>query len=85
MSAMADDTNQRSGSLSGTQWVAQFAAALGLDAPDEATTNTLLDLAGAAAHASERTAAPIACYLVGRAGLSADEALAVASRIGEGG
>jgi uncharacterized protein DUF6457 len=85
MSAMADDTNQHSGSQSGAQWVAQFAAALGLDAPDEATTNTLLDLAGAAAHASERTAAPIACYLVGRAGLSADDALAVASRIAEGG
>jgi hypothetical protein len=71
--------------MTATEWVAQFATALGVDAPDEATTNTLLDLAGAAAHASERTAAPIACYLVGRAGLSPDEALALASRIGGAG
>jgi hypothetical protein len=49
-----------------------------LDPPDEATVATLLDLAGVAAHASQRTAAPIACWLVGRAGLDADTALALA-------
>jgi len=56
-------------------WIEQFAAALGVDAPDAATIETLLELAGTAAHASQRTAAPIACYLVGRAGLDATEAL----------
>lgn len=59
-------------------WIATFAARLGLEPPDEATVTTLLDLAGVAAHASERTAAPIACWLVGQAGLSADDALALA-------
>lgn len=52
------------------EWIADFAAALGVDPPDADTIETLLDLAGTAAHASERTAAPIACYLVGLAGAS---------------
>ncbi len=56
-------------------WLAAFAAALGVDAPDVATVDALLDLAGVAAHASARTAAPIACYLVGRAGLDPAVAL----------
>ena len=45
-----------------------FAERLGVEPPDDATVETLLDLAGVAAHASERTAAPIACWLVGKAG-----------------
>ena len=56
------------------EWIAAFAARLGVEAPDAATIETLLDLAGTAAHASERTAAPIACYLVGLAGASPTEA-----------
>ncbi len=56
-------------------WVARFAEVLGVEAPDQATVDTLLELAGVAAHASQRTAAPIACYLVGRAG--ADPAVAL--------
>lgn len=59
----------------GREWIEAWAAALGVEAPDETTIETLLDLAGVAAHASERIAAPIACYLVGRAGLSPGEAL----------
>ncbi len=63
---------------SGVAWVETFAAALGVDPPDEHTVTTLLDLAGAAAHASERLAAPLACYLVGRAGADPAAALEVA-------
>ena len=63
--------------MTGEEWVAAFAASLGVAAPDAATVEVLLDLAGAAAHASERTAAPIACYLVGLAG--ADPAVALAA------
>jgi len=62
--------------MTGTEWVESFAAALGIDAPDQGTIDTLLDLAGVAAHASERIAAPIACFLVGRAGLDPADALA---------
>ena len=39
-----------------------FAAEIGAEAPDEETTAELLDLAATAAHASERIAAPIACF-----------------------
>jgi hypothetical protein len=60
------------------EWLAAFAEALGGEAPDEATIGALLDLAGVAAHASERTAAPIACYIAGRLGIDPAEALAQA-------
>lgn len=55
---------------SGPEWIGQFAALLGIDAPTETEIAELLALAGTAAHSSERTAAPIACWLVGRAGLT---------------
>ena len=51
--------------MNATEWIAEFAAKLGIDPPDQATVDELLALAGDAAHASERVAAPIACFLVG--------------------
>ena len=45
---------------SARDWLDGFARERGLDAPDEDTIDKLLDLAGAAAHGSERIAAPIA-------------------------
>ena len=50
------------------EWIAEFAAAIGAEAPDQATVDELLKLAAIAAHASERPAAPIACYLAGLSG-----------------
>lgn len=61
--------------MNATDWVTSFAEQLGLEAPDAAQIETLLELAGVAAHASERVAAPIACYLVGRAGIDPADAL----------
>ena len=58
----------------GPEWIAAFAERLGMEPPDQATVDALLDLAGVAAHSSERIAAPIACYLIGRAGISVEEA-----------
>ena len=55
------------------EWIAEFAAAAALDAPDVATVDELLDLAAVAAHSSERTAAPIACYLAGLSGRPVSE------------
>jgi hypothetical protein len=63
------------------EWVAEYAARLGVEAPDAATFEALLDLAGVAAHASERTAAPITCWLIGRAGLGVDEARRIADEL----
>jgi hypothetical protein len=60
------------------EWLAAFAARLGVDPPDDSTVTALLDLAGVAAHASERTAAPVACWLAARAGTAPADALALA-------
>jgi hypothetical protein len=62
---------------SGREWLEVFAAQIGAEAPDDETIEALLDIAGVAAHASERIAAPIACYLIGRAG--ADPAAVLAT------
>ena len=35
----------------------------------------MLDLAGEAAHSSERVAAPVACWVAARAGVTPDEAI----------
>jgi hypothetical protein len=68
--------------MTAKEWIEAFAARLGVEAPDDATTEALLHLAGTAAHASERTAAPIACWLVGRAGIGVAEAQAAAEAVG---
>jgi hypothetical protein len=68
--------------MTAEEWIEAFADRLAADAPDAATIDALLALAATAAHASERTAAPIACYLVGRAGLDLDAAQRLATEIG---
>jgi len=68
--------------MTGREWINQFAARLGVEPPDDATIDTLLALAGEAAHASERTAAPIACYLVGRAAADPKTARLLAEKVG---
>ena len=60
--------------MSAKEWLAGFATALGVEAPTAEEIRDLLALAGDAAHASERIAAPVACWLVARAGLSPGEA-----------
>jgi len=63
------------------EWIALFAAQLGVEPPTAAETEDLLALAAVAAHASERTAAPVACWLVARAGTAPRDALAIAGGI----
>jgi hypothetical protein len=41
----------------------------------------LLDLAGVAAHASERVAAPVSCWVAARAAIDPEQALAAAREI----
>ena len=43
----------------------------------------LLALAGVAAHASERTAAPVSCYLAARSGVPLADALAAARHLAD--
>jgi hypothetical protein len=59
-------------------WTQRYAAALGLEAPDEAAFLDLLALAAHAAHASHRQAAPVACWLAARAGQDPAGALELA-------
>ena len=65
------------------EWIAQFAAALGRPAPDAAEVQAVLELAAVAAHASERRAAPVACWLAALAGCSPGEARALAEALSE--
>ncbi len=66
------------------EWIRDFAERLGVERPSLEEIRALLDIAGKAAHASERTAAPLACWLVGRSGMPADQALAVATELAGG-
>lgn len=67
--------------MTGTEWIAAFAAELGVAPPTEDEFATLLRLAGVAAHSSERVAAPVACWVAARAGRSPAEGLAAAERV----
>ena len=69
--------------MDGNEWIARFAERLGVGVPEPAVVEELLALAGDAAHGSERLAAPIACYLVGRAGVDATAARGLAAGITE--
>jgi C4-dicarboxylate transporter len=63
------------------EWVTAFAAAAGAPAPTPEDMDALLELAGLAAHASERTAAPITCWVAAVAGLRPSEALDLAESL----
>jgi hypothetical protein len=67
--------------VTGPEWLRRFAIELGIPEPSDAEIESLLALAGTAAHASERTAAPLSCWLVGKAGLDATAARAAADRL----
>lgn len=64
------------------EWVARFAAAIGGQVPSDEDYETILALAGEAAHRSVRTAAPVACWVAGVAGIPLAEALETAKTIG---
>lgn len=64
-------------------WIDGYAAALGLASLCQDDVDALLELAGVSAHASERIAAPLSCWLAARAGLTPAEALARARLLAE--
>jgi hypothetical protein len=66
------------------EWIRAFARELGVEPPTPEQTEKLLGLAGVAAHSSERPAAPLACWVAGRAGASVEEFLAAAERVNAG-
>jgi hypothetical protein len=70
--------------MTAEEWVRTFAEEIGTTAPSQEEMDEILRLAGVAAHASERIAAPIACWLAGRAGISLVEARATAEGLAAG-
>lgn len=71
--------------MNAKEWIAEFAAKLGTEPPTTAEFSTLLDVAGEAAHSSERVAAPVACWVAAKAGRTPAEALEAARAIGADG
>lgn len=67
--------------MNATQWLAAYADKLGVDPPTTEEFRVLLDLAGEAAHSSERVAAPVACWVAARAGVDPGTALAKAREV----
>jgi hypothetical protein len=63
------------------EWIAAFAREAGVARPSPEEIRELLELAGSAAHASERTAAPLACWIAGRSALTLEELRAAAERL----
>jgi hypothetical protein len=71
--------------MNAQEWTEAFAVRLGTEAPSAEEFGTLLDLAGEAAHSSERVAAPVSCWVAARAGVSPAEALQAARKVSAGG
>lgn len=69
--------------MTGNEWVDAYCARLGVDAPSKEDRDAVLAMAGVAAHASERIAAPIACWIAGREGLTLEAAMRVAREVAE--
>ena len=67
--------------MTADEWLERYASALGVPTPTADDVASLLELAGVAAHASERVAAPISCWLVARADMPLADALALSRRL----
>jgi hypothetical protein len=67
--------------MNAREWIAAFAHQLGTEPPSNQEWSTLLDLAGEAAHSSERVAAPVSCWVAAKAGVDPCQALKTAREI----
>jgi hypothetical protein len=70
--------------LDAKSWISAYAERLGTVAPTRDEFEAILELAAEAAHSSERVAAPVACWVVAKAGVPLESALAAARAIDEG-
>jgi hypothetical protein len=64
--------------MNAKDWIAAYAEQLGTEPPTGDEVKAILDLAAVAAHASERIAAPVACWLSAKSDRSLEESLALA-------
>jgi Domain of unknown function (DUF6457) len=63
------------------QWIEAFAQEIGASPPGTDDVEAILELAATAAHASERTAAPVAAWLAGDSGKTLSEINDAARRV----
>ena len=69
-------------SMTRDEWISAFAERVGVTAPGPETIEKILSLAAEAAHGSERTAAPIACYIAAMSRVPLDDVLQFAAATG---
>jgi hypothetical protein len=67
--------------MNAREWIDAFAEQLGTERLSTDEFKLLLDLAGVAAHGSERVAAPVSCWIAAKAGVTPEAALAAAREI----
>ena len=67
--------------MTADEWTDAFARELGLSPPNPEQVRLILELAGTAAHSSERTAAPVAAWLAGASSRPLDELNEIAARL----
>jgi hypothetical protein len=67
--------------MNAPQWLAAYADKLGIPPPTKDELKAVLDLAGEAAHSSERIAAPVACWLAAKAGVDLEQAMRLAKEV----
>ena len=67
--------------MNAREWIQAYAQRLGIEPPTNEEWSALLDVAAEAAHASERVAAPVSCWVAAKAGVDPDHALRVAREL----
>ena len=67
--------------MNAREWIDAYAERLGVTAPSTEEFAALLDLAGIAAHSSERVAAPVSCWVAATAGVTIEDALQAAREL----
>ncbi len=67
--------------MNAIEWLSAYAQKLGIEPPSQDEFKAVLDLAGEAAHSSERVAAPVACWLAARAGIELEQAMELAREV----
>ena len=70
--------------MNAREWINAYAERLGVPPPSSEDFELILALAGEAAHASERVAAPVACWVAAQAGVALEEAMRVAGEVSGG-
>ena len=71
--------------MNAEEWVRRFAAEAGSEPPSDEEIDQILKLAAIAAHGSERTAAPVACWIGAQSGLPLEELRELAKGVNPGG